>query len=329
MKFFPFFYFPTTLYLVDDHPRFLSSVERYFSYNAAAQIFSNPDDFIGAIKASASKQRTVLRKILDATGENLEDDEPHEYLRALLPFLRGKERFRAAAVAMIDYSMPAMTGLDVCAVIPTEIKRILLTGEADHAIAVKAFNHGSIQRFIMKDDPQLPEALQQAFFNLTYEFFEDLSKPLWEAYHKRLPAFIRHPEFKPLFREQFAAFGGVEFYLLTQDGDYLCLNDVGQAFLLSFRDEKQLANVLLQVEYEHLAEPLPQTEAVVAALRRKEVLCFLDFPLPGSTWTWQTHQQPLTAHHWAGGATLYSTITPLAHETFTSVFGLAKFLEAE
>jgi CheY-like chemotaxis protein len=75
----------------------------------------------------------------------------------------GVARFNLVQVCVVDYSMPAMSGLKVLdALAQWPGSRILLTGRADEQLAVTAFNLGSIQQFIPKQSPELRERLTDA-----------------------------------------------------------------------------------------------------------------------------------------------------------------------
>ncbi len=68
----------------------------------------------------------------------------------------GMARFTLAQVCVVDYSMPAMSGLKVLSKLTQwSGSRILLTGRADEQLAVMAFNSGLIQQFIPKQSPEI------------------------------------------------------------------------------------------------------------------------------------------------------------------------------
>ena len=66
------------------------------------------------------------------------------------------ERYDMMHVLLVDFAMPAMTGLEVLANI-SEWKgcRVLLTGQADEHLAVDAFNSGFIDQFVPKQSPDV------------------------------------------------------------------------------------------------------------------------------------------------------------------------------
>jgi CheY-like chemotaxis protein len=79
----------------------------------------------------------------------------------------GTARFALTQVCVVDYAMPAMSGLQVL----NELKgwvgsRVLLTGRVEEQLAVSAFNRGLIERFIPKQTPDLRVRLTSAIQGL-------------------------------------------------------------------------------------------------------------------------------------------------------------------
>ena len=97
----------------------------------------------------------------------------------------GTKRFNSIRVFATDYSMPLMNGVQVLEQIaPWVGSRILLTGQADEQLAVKAFNAGLIDRFIPKQSPDLITDLQTTIWS-------HLRKPitqLEQIWHQTLSA---------------------------------------------------------------------------------------------------------------------------------------------
>jgi CheY-like chemotaxis protein len=79
----------------------------------------------------------------------------------------GIARFTLAQVCVVDYSMPAMSGLKVLSDLTSWLgSRILLTGRADEQMAVSAFNRGLIDQFIPKQSPDIRQRLTDAIRGL-------------------------------------------------------------------------------------------------------------------------------------------------------------------
>lgn len=72
-------------------------------------------------------------------------------------------RFALTRVLVVDYSMPAMSGLRVLGELGQwSGSRILLTGRADEQLAVSAFNRGILDQFIPKQAPEIRMRVTQA-----------------------------------------------------------------------------------------------------------------------------------------------------------------------
>lgn len=72
----------------------------------------------------------------------------------------GTRRLGLMRVCVVDYAMPAMSGLRVLAELTDwSGSRILLTGRADEQLAVSAFNRGLIKQFIPKQTPDIGKRL--------------------------------------------------------------------------------------------------------------------------------------------------------------------------
>lgn len=68
----------------------------------------------------------------------------------------GKARFALTQVCVVDYAMPAMSGLQVLSELTGWTgSRVLLTGRVEEQLAVSAFNRGLIERFVPKQSPDL------------------------------------------------------------------------------------------------------------------------------------------------------------------------------
>lgn len=78
----------------------------------------------------------------------------------------GSARFGLTQVCVVDYSMPAMSGLRVLGELSGwSGARVLLTGRADEQLAVSAFNRGLIEQFIPKQAPEIRLRLTDAISN--------------------------------------------------------------------------------------------------------------------------------------------------------------------
>ena len=79
----------------------------------------------------------------------------------------GTARFTLTQVCVVDYAMPAMSGLQVLSELTGWTgSRVLLTGRVEEQLAVSAFNRGLIERFVPKQSPDLRLRLTKAIESL-------------------------------------------------------------------------------------------------------------------------------------------------------------------
>jgi CheY-like chemotaxis protein len=78
-----------------------------------------------------------------------------------------RRRYGLTQVCVVDYSMPAMNGLQVLGeLVDWPGMRVLLTGQADEQVAVQAFNRGLIEQFIPKQATDVSKRLIDALLRL-------------------------------------------------------------------------------------------------------------------------------------------------------------------
>ncbi|MHB1199065.1 MAG: response regulator [Polaromonas sp.] len=81
----------------------------------------------------------------------------------------GSARFAYTRVCVVDYAMPAMSGLRVLSELTDwSGSRILLTGRADEQLAVSAFNRGLIEQFIPKQSTDIRLRLSDAIQSMRH-----------------------------------------------------------------------------------------------------------------------------------------------------------------
>jgi CheY-like chemotaxis protein len=121
--------------------------------------------------------------------------------------------------------MPGKTGIELCYELrDLPIKKILLTGEAAHRLAVEAFNKGIIDCFIRKDDPMLAAELTGYIQKLQLQYFVDLSCPLLSHLEVDYKLPQSDPQFFDFFEIWIKENNIREYYLLDKNGTFLTKN---------------------------------------------------------------------------------------------------------
>lgn len=257
------FRFPTTTMMVDDHESYLGMVPLMLDPLQRIRSYSSPR------QALVDLHRADTRAV--PGGGWLyrwhEHPSPSRELMALdmdaiVRTMFDPMRFAEVSVVVVDQAMPEMDGLEFCSRIDNPyIGKVLLTGRADDATAIDAFNSGLIDRFIRKNDPRAMEKLQQAIASLQERYFERASRFVSEAMALGDIHFLRDPVFLPVLNEVLGRFPAVECYLHVNPTGLLLIDaEGGGRFLLVQTDDD------LRTHYE-IASDLGAPIEMLSALR--------------------------------------------------------------
>ncbi|MDB5900687.1 MAG: putative response regulator, atypical CheY [Ramlibacter sp.] len=164
---FPLFHRPGTVVFLDDDPDYLEMLALVLPRQWHLQLFMRPTDCIAYLlreppfwEADAWNQQQLI--------ELWREGKP------LIPQILGywsryTERYALSRVCVVDFSMPGMDGLQALAELGDwPGSRVLLTGQADEQVAVRAFNRGLIDQFIPKQTPDISRRLVEAVERLLF-----------------------------------------------------------------------------------------------------------------------------------------------------------------
>lgn len=156
---FPLYRRPGGVAFLDDDFAYLEMLADVLPERWAVRLFLRPADFINTLQQEPplwDADAWRHREMLDHWREG----------RSLIPHLLqywqsdGLRRFALHRVAVVDYSMPAMNGLQVLdELVNWPGARVLLTGRADEQIAVSAFNRGLIEQYLPKQSAEISQRL--------------------------------------------------------------------------------------------------------------------------------------------------------------------------
>lgn len=246
-------YFPTTVFFVDDSTDFLQNLSLQLDSNLAFQLFDSPINALKILNGGGTRGSFVDRLF---SRHHHGDDAPssHHVINVNLDKVHreiyNEFRFEQVSVAVVDYDMPSIDGLEFCRRIKNPaIKKVLLTGKADEKIAVQAFNQGIIDRFIRKQDDQVISTLNQAIAELQRAYFAQTERMLSDALTIGKHAFLRDAQFAGRFAEICEELRIVEYYLCSWPDGMLMVDAEGTATLLIVADEEYLRSQY-EVAYE-------------------------------------------------------------------------------
>ncbi len=264
------FYFPTTVFFVDDSIDFLANLSLQLNPLLSFQLYDSPDNALTVLN-DENNQSTPIARFFSRFHHT--DDVPltHHILDVNLDKVHrevyNEHRFEQISVAVVDYDMPSINGIEFCKGIRNPaIKKILLTGKADEKIAVQAFNQGTIDRFILKQDKNVIEQLNTAISELQHLYFNQTERMLTEALAIGKHTFLRDPKFADKFQEICNERNIVEYYLCSEPDGLLMLDSHGTSSLLLIPSEDALMSQY-EIAYEQGA---PQ--ALLTALKSDQYI---------------------------------------------------------
>ncbi|MBC5764787.1 response regulator [Ramlibacter albus] len=222
---FPLFHRPGTLVFLDDDPDYLEMLAMVLPRQWHVKLFQRPSACISYLQqeppfweADAWNQHELIERWRE--GKPLVP-------QVLAYWSKYTERYALTRVCVVDYSMPGMDGLQVLGeLVDWPGSRVLLTGQADEQVAVRAFNRGLIDQFIPKQTPDISRRLIEAVEHL-------LTTP--HARHAQIWRATLKPEHNALLRttavaDELAAFVGkrwVEHVVLGEPFGVLGMDSAG------------------------------------------------------------------------------------------------------
>lgn len=157
---FPAFRAKTSAIFVDDEREFLDDICDFLPKTHNFIKVQDPKSSLELIQNNLSHHKNFPFKTLDNLWRDF----------AKFPFEE------IISVAVIDYQMAPMDGIELCNSIKAPfIKKIMLTSYAQEKLAIKALNNKIIDAFLLKTDENIETNLARAMEDCTKQFFCDLS----------------------------------------------------------------------------------------------------------------------------------------------------------
>lgn len=265
-------YFPSTVMLIDDSQRFLDSLTFVIGDTTLYKLYNKPQQALEYLLGSYHTELSSL--FSNAICENDEYAAPTEQqmtvnVANILNEIHNPERFSELTVVVVDYAMPSMNGLELCEKIASlPCKKVLLTGEADHALAVQAFNDGLIDRFIRKDEFNFKNDFNEIIHELQQRYFCELSANTITNLANSRQCCLSDKQYLQVFKDYVAQHAILEYYLLDKNGSYLMLDAKAKPYWLIVRTEQEM-ETLTEFVTEHDAE-----STLINALTQREAVPF-------------------------------------------------------
>lgn len=285
------YYYPTTVALIDDNPTFLQSLSLQLHEDLAYLLFTRPQEALDRINRPRP-EKPLYQRVFRRNGEDPATDRVfHLDLNLIEREISNPARFEDVSVVVVDYDMPAMDGLEFChAVRDSRIKKVLFTGVADEKVAVRAFNEGAIDRFIIKNQPDAVTIVNQTVAELQRAYFREISSSLTSTLMLDPPGFLTDPAFLRMFHALMRENRVIEYYLVAEPLGFLMLSDVGHISRLIIMDDAELDRQA------HQAQLQKAPADVLGRMRSREVVTYfyetIDSFYDPSSYDWNEYVLP-------------------------------------
>jgi CheY-like chemotaxis protein len=257
---FPLYHRPNALVFLDDDASYLEMLALVMPNNWSVRLYTRVDDCILSIQ----HEHELWEADVWAHHNIVENwrKGAHLLLQVLHYWETVPHRYSLTQTCIVDYAMPAMTGLEVLKALPIwPTHRVLLTGQADEMVAVSAFNERLIDKFVTKQYPDIGRHLTQLLTQLHATPMEILD-PIWHSTLKQEQyAALQEVTAQQTLQMLVQKLGWVEYVVIAAPFGILGLNAHAQASWLQL----ELVNDLPCAA--DLAKSTGQTSSAVEKIR--------------------------------------------------------------
>jgi len=285
----PTCYFPSTAVFVDDSRDFLLNFVLQLGESLAYRVFDSPFDALTCIHKKRCELELLSQRCLseytEAKNCPLTNHTINLDLAAIHAEIYNPRRFSEVSVVVVDYAMPGMDGLEFCRRIEdTNIKKILLTGQADEKLAIEAFNKGLIHRYIKKSDPDVAELITKSVHELQLQYFQSMSDIVVRMLSVTSPSCLHDKKFADFFRALCQQKGIVEFYLADNSGSFLLLDEDANISFLIVKNQSDM-----RLHYDLALDNGASEEVLDLLLSGEKIPCFWQSNTATPQWSEWSH----------------------------------------
>jgi len=239
---------PTTIIVVDDNDLFLQSLDLRMPADMAYLSFHNPRHAFERIHEQVELQPIPDRCFTQPVRSLHWRDSIIQLDLALIEQeINNLQRFRRTSVVVADYAMPAVDGLSFLIGIKKPwVKTVLMSGASDQLVALKAFNDGTIDRYVTKGRSTTLDLVVQYSTELQREYFLDQQRAIQESLSLNPPKLLEDPDVARHFNALKRQHGFVEHYLVGDPPGFICVTTRGDLHRLILLSDAEVSE---QVEY--------------------------------------------------------------------------------
>ena len=268
----PVFYYPSTIMWVDDDSLFLNAASQMFGKEYSIQTFNDPKDCIHFFEKYTPPLSKIpfLRGSVENEYYDTVDHSPVDFnVTRLYQLHQQPERNQEISVIVVDYGMPEMNGIELCRELRKfPMKKILLTGEADHRDAVAAFNDNTIDRFVRKDSASLAGDIELYVSTLSLQYFRERTLTLLSHLEVAQGTPLSDPTFVGFFQDYCRMNNIREYSLIDKVGSFLLINKDNQHSFLILHTDNSL-NTFVE-----LHDDVKEAEPILNEIKQRKKIPF-------------------------------------------------------
>jgi CheY-like chemotaxis protein len=242
------YYHPSSIVIIDDDALFLETIKFSLSDSFPCETFTDPKRAIQVLKERQSTVRNLEHFVVpsestpDVPTHQLGDQFVQVRTSGVTALVKDAERFSQISVAVIDFDMPGINGLQICRQLADlPMRKILLTGKATTDIAIRAFNERIIDCYIAKQDSTLATRLKTEIRALEAAYFKRIAEPLASVLGLEATRFIADPACEELFAAERHARNVVEHYVMAEPPGILMVSATGEITVLVVYSDQDMA----------------------------------------------------------------------------------------
>ena len=221
------YYHPTTICLVDDNQSFLDSLHLELPSGWACITFTQPEEALEFLN-TPPKLAPLVDRCFSVDSSRPDSRAISLDLGLIDQEIHHLDRFSRVSVALVDYAMPSLDGLELCAQLNDPyLRKVMLTGVADEKVAVQAFNDGLIHRFIAKHTARAMGEIRRHVVESQHAYFDQYTARLQTTLAVAPPAFLTDPVVADYVHALMRERDLVEYYLVSEPNGLLLLNRDG------------------------------------------------------------------------------------------------------
>jgi CheY-like chemotaxis protein len=299
----PFLYFPTSVAIVDDNRCFLENMSMKLGLDSRLTLYQNPREALLELKKRTylADNLTQYINICDAVEQDVEGISSIFNYETFYKTIHCQNQYDEIAAVLIDYSMPEMTGIDFCKqIVDLPLKKIMVTGEAGYELAVKAFNAGIIDAFIVKDIAHVFEEIPEVIQRMQQKYFQDFSNQLGLSFNNSL---FECQEYFTSLKTFIAEYHIVEYYRIDNFGSYLGFNHDHEAFWFINKPEHSFDDAMDIARYSN------ETSVITPLAQRSHFLfLFSEIEKRQPVSAWSKYLFPVQNSYWVQGIRFFSGV---------------------